>query len=214
MPCAEACVADALNIYGEKKTVDEVLKVIEEDAPFYARSGGGMTLSGGEPFLQADFALALLREARARYIRTCVETCGLADQNVMLEGAKFLNFILFDIKNMDPEKHREWTGHTNEKILENFRAVCEEVPDKTVRARTPIIPGFNDNAPAVAAIADFLEPFGSHVQYEMLPYHKFGREKYFYLGRDYAMGDAELNKKKFAALQGVARKILGDRFIS
>ena len=61
---------------------------------------------------------------------------------------------------------------------------------------------------------DILEPFGSHVQYEMLPYHKFGREKYFYLGRDYAMGDAELNKKKFAALQGVARKILGDRFIS
>ena len=214
MPCAEACVADALNIYGEKKTVDEVLKVIEEDAPFYARSGGGMTLSGGEPFLQADFALALLREARARYIRTCVETCGLADQNVMLEGAKFLNFILFDIKNMDPEKHREWTGHTNEKILENFRAVCEEVPDKTVRARTPIIPGFNDNARAVEAIAEFLEPFGSHVQYEMLPYHKFVREKYFYLGRDYAMGDAELNKKKFAALQGVARKILGDRFIS
>ena len=117
-------------------------------------------------------------------------------------------------KNMDPEKHREWTGHTNEKILENFRAVCEEVPDKTVRARTPIIPGFNDNARAVEAIAEFLEPFGSHVQYEMLPYHKFGREKYFYLGRDYAMGDAELNKKKFAALQGVARKILGDRFIS
>ena len=115
---------------------------------------------------------------------------------------------------MDPEKHREWTGHTNEKILENFRAVCEEVPDKTVRARTPIIPGFNDNARAVEAIAEFLEPFGSHVQYEMLPYHKFGREKYFYLGRDYAMGDAELNKKKFAALQGVARKILGDRFIS
>lgn len=161
--------------------MDEVLKVIEEDAPFYARSGGGMTLSGGEPFLQADFALALLREARARYIRTCVETCGLADQNVMLEGAKFLNFILFDIKNMDPEKHREWTGHTNEKILENFRAVCEEVPDKTVRARTPIIPGFNDNARAVEAIAEFLEPFGSHVQYEMLPYHKFGREKYFTL---------------------------------
>ncbi len=211
MPCAAACPAQGLNIYGQRKTVEEVMKVVEQDAPFYARSGGGMTLSGGEPFFQGRFALALLREARARFIRTAVETCGMCEQHVLLEGARYLNYVLFDVKHMDSKVHEAQTGMPNEHILDNLRALCREFPEKPILVRTPVIPGFNDSPEAVQAIAEFIEPFGEHVHYEMLPYHRLGTQKYEFLGKPCLMGDVSLDTLDFKRLQKYAHRVLKSR---
>ena len=110
LDCAHACPAQGMIIYGENKTVDQILKEVEKDALFYARSGGGMTLSGGEPLMHADIALPLLREARHRRIKTAIETCGCIPWDTLKEAAPYLNYVLFDVKQMDSEKHREGVG--------------------------------------------------------------------------------------------------------
>lgn len=179
---------------------------------FYARSGGGMTISGGEPLLQSEFALNLLRLARERRVKTCIETCGLVPTDVVREAARYLNHVLFDIKHMDPEVHKKHTGMPNDLILKNFQTLVTEFPGLPVTARTPVIPGFNDHGPDIKAICDFLKPFG-HVKYEMLPYHRLGTQKYTFLDRVPPMGDVTLDDKKFAALQKIAAATLGDRVI-
>ena len=211
MPCAEICPADGLLIYGKEQSVEDVLRVVEQDSPFYARSGGGMTISGGEPLFQKDFALALLREARARFIRTAIETCGMVEQETMLEAGKYLNYVLFDIKHMDSQIHKRKTGRGNEQILANFEAMVTTYPDKTFLCRTPVIPGFNDTPEAIEAICRFIEPFGAHVEYEMLAYHRLGTQKYEFLGRRPPMGEVTLDNALFAKLQKLAGSILGPR---
>lgn len=210
MPCAEACPAQGLIVYGKERTVDDVLKVVEQDAAFYTRSSGGLTLSGGEPLLQGEFATAILREARRRRIKTAIETCGMVSPDTLREAAPFLNYVLFDIKHMDSEAHKAHTGMPNERILENFRILAEEFPDLPILARTPIIPGFNDNVEAVMAIANFLKPF-VRVEYEMLPYHRLGTQKYHFLDRTPPMGDVTLDKEVMAPLQRAAQDILHER---
>lgn len=212
MPCAEACPSQGIIVYGKPYTVTEALKVAQEDAMFYARSGGGMTISGGEPLLQSEFALNLLRLARERRVKTCIETCGLVPTDVVREAAQYLNYVLFDIKHMDPEVHKKHTGMPNDLILKNFQTLVTEFPDLPITARTPVIPGFNDHGPDIKAICDFLKPF-EHVKYEMLPYHRLGTQKYTFLDRVPPMGDVTLDDKKFAALQKIAVATLGDRVV-
>ena len=210
MPCAAACPAQGLLVYGKQRTVDDVLNVVEQDMAFYARSGGGLTLSGGEPLLQSEFAVALLREARARRIKTAVETCGMVSAETIRAAAEYLNYVLFDIKHMDSALHEAQTGLPNRRILENFRILAEEFPDLPILARTPIIPGFNDNEQAVAAIAEFLKPY-ERVEYEMLPYHRLGTQKYQFLDRPVPMGEVKLDTAHMNRLQAVAQSILGQR---
>ena len=210
MPCAAACPAQGLLVYGKQRTVDDVLNVVEQDMAFYARSGGGLTLSGGEPLLQSEFAVALLREARARRIKTAVETCGMVSAETIRAAAEYLNYVLFDIKHMDSALHEAQTGLPNRRILENFRILAEEFPDLPILARTPIIPGFNDNEQAVAAIAEFLKPY-ERVEYEMLPYHRLGTQKYQFLDRPVPMGEVKLDAEHMNRLQAVAQGILGQR---
>ena len=210
MPCAAACPAQGLLVYGKQRTVDDVLNVVEQDMAFYARSGGGLTLSGGEPLLQSEFAVALLREARARRIKTAVETCGMVSAETIRAAAEYLNYVLFDIKHMDSALHEAQTGLPNRRILENFRILAEEFPDLPILARTPIIPGFNDSEKAIDAIAGFLKPF-ERVEYEMLPYHRLGTQKYQFLDRPVPMGDVKLETEHMNRLQAVAQAILGDR---
>lgn len=210
MPCAAACPAQGLLVYGKERTVDDVLNVVEQDMAFYARSGGGLTLSGGEPLLQGEFALALLREARARRIKTAVETCGMVSPETIRAAAEYLNYVLFDIKHMDSAAHEAQTGLPNTRILENFRILAEGFPDLPILARTPVIPGFNDNEETVAAIANFLKPF-ERVEYEMLPYHRLGTQKYQFLDRPVPMGEVKLAAEHMNRLQAVAQSILGQR---
>ena len=210
MPCADACPAQGLLVYGKQRTVDDVLNVVEQDMAFYARSGGGLTLSGGEPLLQGEFAVALLREARARRIKTAVETCGMVSAETVRAAAEYLNYVLFDIKHMDSAEHEAQTGLPNRRILENFRILAEEFPNLPILARTPIIPGFNDSEESVAAIAEFLKPY-ERVEYEMLPYHRLGTQKYQFLDRPVPMGEVKLDTAHMNRLQAVAQSILGQR---
>ena len=210
MPCADACPAQGLLVYGKQRTVDDVLNVVEQDMAFYARSGGGLTLSGGEPLLQGEFAVALLREARARRIKTAVETCGMVSAETVRAAAEYLNYVLFDIKHMDSAEHEAQTGLPNKRILENFRILAEEFPNLPILARTPIIPGFNDSEESVAAIAEFLKPY-ERVEYEMLPYHRLGTQKYQFLDRPVPMGEVKLDTAHMNRLQAVAQGILGQR---
>ena len=209
-PCAEACPAQGLIVYGQQRTIDDLLNIVEQDMAFYVRSRGGLTLSGGEPLLQGDFAVNLLAEAKARHIRTAIETCGMVPSETLRAAAPLLNNVLFDIKHMDPEIHKEQTGASNERILENFKMLVTEFPRLPVLARTPVIPGVNDNGKAIAEIATFLKPY-EHVHYEMLPYHRLGTQKYHFIDRPVPMGDVTLNKNRMGALQKIAQSILGDR---
>lgn len=202
--CAGVCPANALHVFGKHMTVSEILKAAEADGVFYSRSGGGITLSGGEPLVQGGFTIAILKEARRRRINTAMETCGLGDWETLVEAGKYLNTIIFDIKNMDAEKHAEFTGAGNELILTNFTRLCRAFPALPKLVRTPVIPGFNDNEQDIEAIADFLAG-RPYVNYELLAYHRLGQPKYQYLGRDYSLGDSKLNESKFKVLQEIAK---------
>lgn len=171
---------------------------------FIVIQGGGLTLSGGEPLLQGDFAIELLKEAQHRRINCAIETTGYVEWSVLEEACKYLDTILFDIKCIDLEKHKKYTGVGNELILENFKKMCLEFSDKPVIARTPIIPGFNDSKEDVIDIMDFLKQF-SNVTYELLPYHRLGQSKYISLDRDYLLGDIKLDMTKMKKLDEIAR---------
>lgn len=206
--CVDACPAKALHIFGRSMTVDEVLKAAEADGVFYGRSGGGITLSGGEPLAQGSFTVALLKEARRRRMNTAMETCGLGDWAVLAEAAKYLNTIIFDIKTINAQKHKEYTGAGNEAILANFTRLCEEFPALPKLARTPVIPGFNDGEEDIAAIAGFLTG-KTNVDYELLAYHRMGQPKYRYLDRDYPLGDSKLGDDRFKSLKQLVKERLG-----
>ena len=200
LECSDACPAEALHTFGSQMTVQEVIKVVEADRAFYTRSGGGMTVSGGEPLMQSDFTVALLKEAKKHRIATTIETSGYADWAKLEEVARLLKFIIFDIKHMDDAKHREFTGVSNVLILENFARLRSSFPDLEILVRTPIIPGFNDSEEAVSKVIEFIKDM-PNVKYEILPYHPLGQSKYGFLGRDFPMGEIKLTDEKFKSLK-------------
>lgn len=198
--CANVCPSKAMHIFGRLMSVAEVLDTVETDGMFYSRSGGGLTLSGGEPLMQADFAEALVKESRRRRIDATIETTGFAVWADLERVAAYLKTILYDIKSMDAEKHKQFTGVDNELILHNFVRLREAFPQLKIIARTPVVPGFNDTEADIGAIVDFLRDM-PNVEYELLPYHRLGQQKYEYLGRPYPMADILLNMEKAKALQ-------------
>ena len=202
--CVDVCPAGALIAYGQKQTVKEVIDQVERDATFYARSGGGLTLGGGEPLAQPKFAIALLKEARRRYIRTAIETCGHVSREVLLEACEYLDAMMFDIKSMNSQKHKEFTNVGNERILANFAAVREAFPKLHIRVRTPVVPGFNDTEEDIRAIVEFIKDY--RVEYELLPYHRLGTQKYINLGLEYQLGEIALDNDKFKELLEIAKE--------
>ena len=207
--CADACPAQALNVYGYEVSVDDALKRVEEDEAFYSRSGGGLTLSGGEPLFQSQFTLALLREAKKRRIDTCIETCGNVPWPVLKEAAANLNSVFYDLKSMDDLRHQEITGVSNQQILSNLQKLKETYPDLEVTVRTPVITGLNDTEEDIAAIAEFIKGMPC-TGYELLAYHRMGMPKYGYIGKEYALADTpNLPEKRIEELYQVARDVLG-----
>lgn len=206
--CAHACPSGAQSVYGESQSVDTILKRVEEDGVFYSRSGGGLTLSGGEALAQPDFAIALLREARARRINTVMETCGHYPYEHLHEACKHLNSLIFDIKSANSAKHKEFTGVGNERIVENFKNLCTDYPELPILVRTPVIPGFNDTEKDIQAILNIL-PRRWNIRYELLAYHRMGQPKYEYIGRKYpyegmSMDDARMKTLTDMAAQAMA----------
>lgn len=203
----EVCPAKAIKCEGRLYGVKELIDIVERDSVFYAHGGGGLTVSGGEPLSHGEFLTELLKEAKKRRINTAIETCGYAEYENLFEAAKYLDEIMFDIKSMDSQKHREYTGKSNEVVISNLERLCEDFPTLKKRVRTPVIPGFNDSVEEILKIAEFLKGKPS-VSYELLPYHNMGRGKYKALGRAYPMGDVKLDTKKFDMIKASAENFL------
>lgn len=203
---AHLCPAKAMTVYGKEMSVDEVLREVEKDGTFYARSGGGVTFSGGEPLMQRDFLKELVSECKNRSIHTAIETTAFAQWEDVRSIIADLDYLLVDIKHIDPMKHKEWTGVTNEVTLENLKHIRQEFPNKPMRVRTPVIPGFNDDVMTLKAIADFVKTELPNTEYELLKYHRFGLNKYEFIGQEYPLDrDLELEQERFDAFKELVK---------
>ena len=186
--CAEACPTGARKVAGRRMTVWEVMSEIEKDLIFWDQSGGGVTFSGGEPLAQPRFLEALLDACRAKRIHTVVETCGLARQDVVLELSDKAGLFLYDLKILDPEKHKKYTGVSNDSILANLEALAER--KRRVVVRYPIIPFINDDGGNVRQMVALLSRLRLW-QIHLLPYHETGTEKYKRLGLGLRLEDVK-----------------------
>jgi pyruvate formate lyase activating enzyme len=179
--CVEHCYADALLIAGRYVTVEDVLAVIREDATFYALSGGGVTLSGGEPLVQDKFAVALLQQAKTEGFHTALDTSGHVDWDVFERALPFLDLVLYDLKHIDPVIHQQYVGASNHRILINLRKLSRRrVP---IEIRMPIIPTINDAHDVIESTALFLTSLKSLQSVRLLAYHRFAASKYRSVGR-------------------------------
>jgi len=183
--CVGRCYAEALRVAGEEKTVEEVMKVVRQDKGFYKRTGGGMTISGGELLQQKEFAEALLDAAIAEGIGVALDTCGNGDSDTFFRMARKANYILYDMKSIDDDTHRYCTGVSNTLILANLRrlAADDEIRPK-IWLRMPLIKGLNDTPDIISRTADFISE--NRLTYATLfPYHELGISKYKSLGEEY-----------------------------
>lgn len=183
--CAEACFAEALQIEGRDVTVEEILEEVLRDRIFYQTSGGGVTLSGGEPLVQADFAADLLARCRAEGLHTCLDTAANVPWEAFAKTLPHTSLVLLDLKLMDPERHRAATGAGNALILENARRLGSgHVP---LVVRVPVIPGHSDDEANLTAMAEFAGGLERLEYLELLPYHRFAEAKYRRLRLGYAL---------------------------
>ena len=187
--CAESCPANALMTWGNKMTVTEVMKVILADREFYRKSGGGVTLSGGEVFLQWEFAFELLKECKENYLHTCVESALHVRTDILEKIYPYVDLVLTDIKHMNSTKHMEFTGVGNELILQNIKKTVEM--NKPLVIRIPVVPEHNNCEENIRTTAEFIvnELHNRVNQVQLLPYRQLGTEKYSSLGIEYPMDD-------------------------
>ena len=186
---ADVCPTGAIYLFGQLMTVQEVIEEVEQDAAFYQESGGGITISGGECLLQPDFTAAILAEAHQRGMNTAIETAGNVPWENMARVLPHVDLMLHDHKLTDPQLHKKWCGVDNARIKENFKRAYETFPNTRFKARTPLIPGINDDDEHIDSVLAFIRPYANVIDYELLPYHRFGESKYGYLGRVYELED-------------------------
>ena len=191
--CVPVCNSKALTLMGEEISAGQVMKEVKKDTVFYRVSGGGLTLSGGEPLEQIDFTEALLSVAKQDGINTAVETCGYTSSENFRRVLKNVDYLLYDIKHTDSKKHKDFTGKDNKLILENMKLAVQICP--SVTARVPYIPGFNDSEKEILEIADFISSI-SLASLHILPYHNLGFSKYKSLGKIYQMASTKSVERK------------------
>jgi pyruvate formate lyase activating enzyme len=185
MQCAEVCPSGAIEAVGRHMTVAEVLDTVVRDASYYRRTGGGMTLSGGEPLVQWQFALSLLQEAKSRGLHTALDTTGDKDWEILEEILNFTDLVLYDVKHPHSARHREATGGPNERILENLRKTVAK-PGLKVWVRHPLIPQFNDSEEELEELCQLVLTLKPPVEkVSLLPYHDFAKSKYAATGKAY-----------------------------
>lgn len=184
----EMTVRGKKKIVGQDVTVAEVMETVEKDRPYYNRSGGGLTLSGGESLCQPEFARDLLRAAKESGINTAMESMGCAKWETIEEILPWLDHYLLDIKHTNSAKHKEFTGRGNELMLENARRIAESGKTK-LSIRVPVIPTFNDTPGEIKSIAVFADKLPGVEEIYLLPYHRLGQDKYEELGRTYLLPD-------------------------
>lgn len=203
--CVDVCISGALSMKGRVQTVWETIQTVQKDATHYRRSGGGLTLSGGEPLTQPDFALELLKAAKERGWTTAMETTGFAPVEVIDRVMPYVDYALVDIKHINSDIHKQFTGVPNERILENAQRIAS-ITNAVVRV--PTIPGFNDNAATFEAIGQFALTMHGVKTIHLLPYHTFGENKYGLLGQAYPMdGVPNLSVEKQNELKAVIERV-------
>jgi pyruvate formate lyase activating enzyme len=184
LECVHGCPGRALTHEGEQKTVDEVLEVCMQDADFYAESGGGVTVSGGEGMMQPDFVEALILRLKEKSVHTAIETTGHVSSQVFQRLAPQFDLLLFDVKHSDSAKHKWGTGVGNERIIENLRWAHDQ--GLNILPRIPVIPGFNAELEDAEGISALLTDIGLK-RVQLLPFHQMGERKYEFLNRDYEL---------------------------
>lgn len=201
--CAEVCLPKALEMKGCKTTVGDVMKELQKDATIYRRSDGGITLSGGEPLLQPEFALELLKACKEKGWHTAMETTGAASKKTIEMVMPFVDLALTDIKAMDPGVHLVATGVSNKVILENLILISEITKTEV---RLPLIPDVNSDKQSVKAVCEFVKKMHNVDTIHLLPYHTYGEGKYDLLGMEYTMPkDAKMTTEDVEALQAMVQ---------
>jgi glycyl-radical enzyme activating protein len=188
--CTLECYSKALELVGRMMTVEEVMSEVSKDALFYQNSGGGMTLSGGEPMLQFEFTRELFRAAREAGLHTCLETSGLSTSARFAEILPYVDLFLYDIKETDPVRHRQFTGVPNQVILENVMELDRAGANLILRC--PIIPGLNDREDHFQGIADLANRLKGVQEIHLLPYHPLGKSKNERLGKISPLGEINM----------------------
>jgi pyruvate formate lyase activating enzyme len=213
--CVENCCAEAVQFSGKEMTVDRVVEVVLRDQPFYTTSGGGVTLSGGEPLLQLNFSRSILERCKAEDIHTVVETSGHCQWDDLASILPVTDLIMMDLKHMDPEKHRLTTGIDNYLILENAHRLAQT--SKPIVFRIPVIPTVNGTLEVIAAIARYVAELSSEKRsfsLELLAFHRLASEKYKSLGLEYHAHHLQPpSKEQMAALLEVAKQYVNDVII-
>lgn len=205
--CVGACSASAHQLAGRWMSVSEVLAEVLKDEVFFDESGGGITVSGGEPLMQASFVEALLAAFQNRGIRTAMDTCGYASTDVMRRVLENVDLFLYDLKLMDSDRHRRFTGVGNDLILENLKMLAEH--GSAVIVRIPVIPGVNDDGGNIEALSEFLRPLGLR-EIDLLAYHRIGSDKYRRLRVSYGM--ERVDPPTAGHMQAIATRLSRDGF--
>ncbi len=194
--CSEECYAEALELIGKEMTVSEALAEVLKDQAFYETSGGGMTVSGGEPMLQFEFTKALVEAAKAEGLHVCLDTCGFAPFDKYSQLLDSVDIFLYDLKETDPEKHKEFTGVPLQLILENLKRI--DGAGGKIILRCPIIPGLNDREEHFLEIAKIANGLSNIIAINIQPYHPLGSSKNARIGKEYG-----LDGKPFAEEEAV-----------
>ncbi|WP_419724465.1 (2S)-3-sulfopropanediol dehydratase activating enzyme [Terrisporobacter petrolearius] len=197
LACYEACPSDAIKRWGKSMSVEECMKEIRKDKGYYERSGGGVTVSGGEPLLQSDFVAELFKACKDEDIQTCCESSFYADWKEIEKILPYTDIIISDIKHMDTDIHKKHTGVHNKRILENLKKLTSE--ERKLILRIPIIPNVNDDMNNIEATADFIvDDLNGRVRtLQLLSFMRLGEEKYSSLGMPYKMENVKVDRKTF-----------------
>lgn len=213
--CVETCYAEATALIGKHMTVEQVMAKVLSDRAFYRTSGGGVTLSGGEPVIQPDFSRAILERCKAEGLHTAIETAGNYPWEYLASMLPVTDLVMMDIKHLDPDRHRAATGVSNERILANARQLAQT--DRPTIFRTPVIPTVNDTPEEIGAIAAFVHALASRraengsaraapISFALLPFHRLAADKYRSLGLDYRASQLkQLSEEAMTALTEVAK---------
>jgi pyruvate formate lyase activating enzyme len=203
--CVEACPNGARELIGREMSVADVVDGVVRDKPFYDNSGGGVTLSGGEPTMQRDFLLSLLAALKREGIHTALETCGFFQENLVDSLVAVVDVFLYDIKHIDLEAHKRFTGVSSERVLNNFTAILDSVGSQRILPRVPVIPGFNADLQVLDEITDFLRQAGYSGPVHLMPYNRMARTKYEKVG----MGSkyADMGELAPSRLQAIVDRI-------
>jgi len=198
--CVEACLDEARAISGRLISVEEVIEIVKKDALFYRNSGGGITLSGGEPCCQPLFAINLLEQSHQCGFHTTLDTTGYAPWEVFESIVRHADLVLYDIKHVDPQRHKELTGVDNKLILDNLkRIILQKIQ---VIVRVPLIPGLNDSDDNIRRLGEFVVDLDSRIEVDLLPYHPLGTSKYSRLGREYMLsGTVQFREEEVEKIQ-------------